>query len=371
MNQALATELESWLWLSLVPGVGPATFILLLQELGDPKNILNSSVATLSRHVPQQLATAIAAGNEPPLLQETRDWFSIPGNDIVTLADADYPQQLLQIAAPPPLLYSKGDLRLLNHAAIAIVGSRNATEQGRQNARSFARHLSQAGLTIVSGMAAGIDRAAHEGGLDGSGSSIAVVGTGLDRVYPASNHDLAHRLSQYGLIISEFSLGTQPLAGNFPRRNRIISGLSLGCLVVESTLNSGSLVTARLAAEQGREVMAIPGSIHSPQSKGCHMLIKQGAKLVESAADILEELRWSPPEPVGVNETVSPPNAYDDADVEAATLLPALGFDPTDIDTLCERTGLTVDKVCAILLKLELEGLVSCLPGGRYQQIRR
>ncbi len=367
MNQAIAPELESWLRLSLVPGVGPATFVLLLQELGDPENILNSSVATLSRHVPQQLARAIAADSASALLQETRDWLGTPGNDIVTLADTDYPQKLLQIAAPPPLLYSKGDLRLLNQAAIAIVGSRNATEQGRQNARNFARHLSQAGVTIVSGMAAGIDRAAHEGGLDGRGSSIAVVGTGLDRVYPASNHDLARRLSQSGLIISEFPLGTQPLAGNFPRRNRIISGLSLGCLVVESTLNSGSLVTARLAAEQGREVLAIPGSIHSPQSKGCHLLIKQGAKLVETAADILEELRWNLPAPESVGEAAGTVPV----DADAVALLPALGFDPTDVDTLCERTGLTVDKVCAILLKLELEGLVSCLPGGRYQQISR
>lgn len=367
MNRALPPHLEPWLRLSLVPGVGPATFIRLLQEFGDPQHVFDSTAATLSRCIPAKLAQAILGADLQEQLTEVSDWLNTAGNTIITLADEHYPQLLLQADAPPPLLYAKGSLWLLNQPSIAIVGSRNATAQGMETARQFASHLSQAGLTVVSGMAAGIDRAAHEGGLAGAGSSIAVIGTGLDRVYPARNRDLAHQLAESGLIVSEFPLGTQPLATNFPRRNRIISGLSLGCLVVESTMNSGSLVTARLATEQGREVMAIPGSIHSPQSRGCHHLIKQGAKLVETAQDVLEELRWQTR--AAVPASGEPPALA--VDGESAAVLTALGFDPQAADQLGERTGLTPDKVCAILLKLELEGLVSCLPGGRYQRICR
>ena len=356
-------ELQAWLALSFVPGVGPSNFIRLLQDIGSPELILQSSIATLSRSVKAPLAQQIKQAQDPTLLSQTCEWLQQPENHLLTLADSEYPQQLLQLPDPPPLLYLKGRRELLRSRSIAIVGSRNATEQGNQNARLFARHLSDAGFCIVSGMASGIDRAAHEGGLAGQSSSIAVVGTGLDRIYPARNRDLAHQLAQDGLIISEFSLGIQPLAGNFPRRNRIISGLSLGCLVVEATLNSGSLVTARLAAEQGREVMAIPGSIHSPQSKGCHQLLKQGAKLVESAQDVLEEIGL----PVS-NATPQKDNrSSSTTDVDYENILEKMAFDPCPVDVICNRTGLTADKVCAILLKLELEGLVSCLPGARYQ----
>ena len=231
----------------------------------------------------------------PRHCQRREAWLEDPANDIVTLADTRYPRQLLQIPDPPPLLHVKGRVELLSRPALAIVGSRNATAQGMANAEAFARTLSDAGLTIVSGLALGIDAAAHRGGLAGSASSVAVLGTGADIVYPARNRALAHELAAGGALVSEFPLGMKPLAGNFPRRNRLISGLALGCLVVEAAADSGSLITARLAAEQGREVFAIPGSIHSPLAKGCHALIKQGAKLVESARDILEELRMGAP----------------------------------------------------------------------------
>ena len=224
-------------------------------------------------------------------------WIDQPGNDLLTLADARYPAALLQIADPPLLLYVRGRVELLSHPALAIVGSRSATPAGTRDALAFAETLSNAGLTIVSGLALGIDTAAHRGGLAGASSSIGVVGTGLDRVYPARNRHLAHQLAEDGVLVSEFPLGTPPFPSNFPRRNRVISGLCRGCLVVEAALRSGSLITARQSLEQGREVFAMPGSIHSSLSKGCHWLIKQGAKLVETAQDVLEELGLAALEP--------------------------------------------------------------------------
>lgn len=280
----------------------------------------------------------------------------------MTLADADYPRLLLETAGPPPVLYAKGRRELLGRPALAVVGSRNATPQGLRDAEAFSRALSDAGLTIVSGLALGIDAAAHAGGLDGTASSVAVVGTGLDRIYPARNKALAHRLVEYGLIVSEFPLGTPPLAANFPRRNRLISGQSLGTLVVEAAPGSGSLVTARLAAEQGREVFAIPGSIHSPLARGCHQLIRQGAKLVESAADVLEELAWK--------SGGAPAEALSAApETPADPVLEAFDAAPVTLDTLAMRTGLTLDALSAKLLTLELEGHVAQLPGGRFQKL--
>jgi DNA processing protein len=284
------------------------------------------------------------------------EWLRDPLNHIYTVADADFPQSLLNTVDPPMLLYVKGRADLLNVRSLAVVGSRNATTQGLRNAEAFSKSISDAGLCIVSGMAHGIDAAAHLGGLDGLGFSIAVVGTGLDKVYPAANRNLAHRLAQAGTIVSEFPLGTPPLAANFPRRNRIISGLSLGCLVVEASLQSGSLITARMALEQGREVFAIPGSIHSPQSKGCHALIKQGAKLVETAQDVLEELGYR-------NFASSPKISAEHP------LFAHLGFDPLDLDALVQRSGLTIAELSAILLQLELDGHIASLPGGLYQRI--
>ena len=352
----LDATLASWLTLSQVPGLGNEGLRRLLQAYGSPEAILNASVASLSDHVRPVVARAIVDEIDPSYFESVAAWLDDPQNRILTIADDAYPDSLLNISDPPLLLYAKGDVELLNMPALAVVGSRNATAQGLRNAEAFSNSASDAGLCIVSGMAHGIDAAAHLGGLSGASSSIAVVGTGLDKVYPAANRDLAHRLAQSGAIISEFPLGTPPLAANFPRRNRIISGLCMGCLVVEASLQSGSLITARMALEQGREVFAIPGSIHSPQSKGCHALIKQGAKLVECAQDILEELgyllKMNPSQPVSEHP-----------------LFVHLGFDPLDLESLSQRSGLTVSELSAILLQLELDGHVASLPGGLYQRI--
>jgi DNA processing protein len=356
-------ELASWVALTQVPGLGGEGMRRLLTAFGSPEQIFAASHLALRQHVKPAVAEAIARGPDETELDSLADWLSAEGNCIVTLADHDYPQALLNIPDPPPLLYAKGNRALLNQSSLAIVGSRNATAQGIGHAESFSSAISTAGLCIVSGMAHGIDSAAHRGGLRGRGSSIAVVGTGLDRVYPAVNRELAHELAEGGLLLSEFSLGTPPLAANFPRRNRIISGLSLGCLVVEAGMQSGSLITARMALEQGREVFAIPGSIHSPQAKGCHSLIKQGAKLVENAQDILDELSNHIP---GL-PLATPPDAGATPPGEHPILV-HMGYDPLGMDILCERSGLTIEALSAILLQLELEGRVAALPGGLYQR---
>lgn len=356
-------DIYLWVGLSLIPGLGDASYRKLLGALGGPKEIYAASYAALSSVVDRNVADQIRRGADRDGLSPLAAWLDNPENHVITLADADYPQALLQIPDPPPLLYLKGRRELLNRPALAVVGSRNATPQGLTNAESFSRSLSDNGLCIVSGLATGIDAAAHRGGLGGAASSIAVVGTGLDIVYPSSNHLLAHELAQHGALISEFPLGTQGKAHNFPRRNRIICGLALGCLVVEAAIRSGSLITARLAAEQGREVFAIPGSIHSPVSRGCHALIKQGAKLVECANDILDELKWASP------QIFAPASADPKPESNFQILLDALGFDPAAIDELTSRSGLTSDSVCAMLLQLELDGRIASLPGGLFQQI--
>lgn len=360
---ALDTDLESWLRLSLISGLGDQSLRKLLVAFGAPQQILAASHAALTKVVPAAVAAAISNGGaSADKLGAISRWLEEPTNRVVTLADTHYPQALLQTPDPPPLLYVKGRAGLLNHDALAIVGSRSASPQGIANAESFARVLSEAGLTIVSGLALGIDAAAHRGGLAGAASSVAVVGTGLDIVYPARNRDLAHRLAEQGAILSEFPLGTPALAANFPRRNRLICGLARGCLVVEAALQSGSLITARLANEQGKEVFAIPGSIHSPLSKGCHLLIKQGAKLAESAQDIMEELRLP-------TSTPSPADSPLSTEPRAQALLDQLGFEPCDIDALCARCGLKSDAVSSLLTQLEIEERVAALPGGLYQRI--
>lgn len=351
-------ELASWLAFNQISGLGNEGQRRLLQAFGSPALVFAASTPALQKIVKPAVAAAIAQGWDEATLAPTAEWLVDPLNHIITLADADYPQQLLNLADPPIMLYAKGRRALLNHPALAIVGSRHATPQGVSNAEAFAYAISNAGLSIVSGLAHGIDAAAHRGGLRGKGSSIAVVGTGLDKVYPAANRQLAHQLATEGLLVSEFPLGTPPLAANFPRRNRIISGLSLGCLVIEASLQSGSLITARTALEQGRDVFAIPGSIHSPQAKGCHHLIKQGAKLVEAAQDILEELGHVIPAAVKQSSAVEDP-----------PLLAYMGFDPIDINTLCQLSGLSVEVLSASLLQLELDGIVAPLPGGLYQRI--
>jgi DNA processing protein len=351
-------ELAAWIDLSLVPGLGGQTLRALLSTFGLPRNVLDAPAALLTRAVPEPIARAILEGNREAAIERALQWSALAGHRIVTLADAGYPKQLLEIPDPPALLYVVGDLALLSSASLAVVGSRNATPQGASNAQAFARALSDAGLPIVSGLALGIDSAAHRGGLEGRAGTIAVLGTGADIVYPRQNEALAREIATRGAVVSEFALGTPPLQANFPRRNRLISGLARGCLVVEAAHPSGSMITARLAAEQGRDVFAIPGSIHSPLAKGCHALIKQGAKLVDTAQDVLDEL--------GIGGA-SPKS--DALPARAGGLLAHMGFDPFDIDTLVARSGLTADAVSAMLLQLELEGRVGSLSGGLYQRV--
>lgn len=371
-------ELGAWLRLLQTPGVGPETARKLLTAFGPPQVLWAQAPSAWQAVVGSRIAQAMA---HPPeglsaLIETSWAWLQSAPNQraIVALGDQDYPAPLLEMADPPCLLYATGRIAQLRHLqatrALAIVGSRNPTPQGRLNAQAFAKNLAQSGLTIVSGLALGVDGAAHEGALEGGAASplatIAVVGTGLDRVYPKQHLPLAHRIAEQGLILSEYPLGTPPLNANFPRRNRLIAGLSQGTLVVEAALESGSLITARLALEQGREVFAIPGSIHSPQSKGCHALIRQGAKLVESAHDVLEELRL--PEPFFAPTPLTP---QDGAAPHKDSLLSHLGHDPVSLDALQARCGLDTATLQARLLELELDGSIERLPGGLFQQLVR
>jgi len=362
-------ERAGWLRLTLTPEIGPRTARELLAAYGLPDSIFAVGRGSLQQHVPQRLATVLAAPATAEIagaIKAVERWLAIDAaHSLLTLADDDYPRPLLATADPPPVLFAVGRRELLQRPSLAIVGSRSATQQGAANAEAFAAHLAHAGLTIISGLALGIDAAAHRGALkaldDGAGAStIAVLGTGVDVVYPASNRALAEAIRRRGLLLSEFALGTPGIAHNFPRRNRIISGLARGVLVVEAALRSGSLITARLAAEAGREVFALPGSIHSPTAKGCHRLIKDGAKLVESAQDILDELRIDARAP---RPRPPRPPAHD-------ALLAALGFDPVDLDTLVARTGRDAGALTAELLELELAQDVERLPGNRYQRLR-
>ena len=380
-------ELAAWLRLTLTPGVGNDTARRLLAAFGLPQAIFAQGSAALRQVVTPVQASALAQAPEglPALLHATLAWLAgaqagLPRR-VITLGDAAYPGGLLAIEDPPVLLYATGQLQLLQPAwpgpALAMVGSRNPTPQGEQNARQFARHLSAAGLTIVSGLALGVDGAAHDGALlavDEAApaqrlATVAIIGTGIDRVYPREHRALAHRIARHGLILSEYPLGTPPLPANFPKRNRLIAGLAQGTLVVEAALQSGSLITARLAAEQGKEVFAIPGSIHSPQSRGAHALLRQGAKLVETAQDVLEELRMPTAAPAPVADKPGEQAATPDSD--NAALLAALGADPVGFDALQARTGLPTDVLQARLLELELEGRVGRLPGGLFQRLAR
>lgn len=360
--------LASWLQLTLTPGLGAATIRELLSQFGLPENVLATKRAELARFASAEALQALGSDAVAKSVERALAWLERPGHWVVTLSDPSYPRLLLEIPDPPPLLYCRGRTELLNRPALAVVGSRNATAQGANNAEQFARSFSSAGLTIVSGLAQGVDAAAHRGGLAAEGSTIAVLGTGVDNPYPLANAALAADIAARGLLISEFALGTKAFAYNFPRRNRMISGLAQGCLVVEAALASGSLITARSAAEQGREVFAVPGSIHSPLSKGCHALIKAGAKLVESAEDVLSELATfrrsgfaSTRSPAAV-PTGSPGGADE-------PLLACMGFDPVDVDSICARAGLPAERVSADLLRLELDGRVAVLPGGLYQRL--
>lgn len=399
-------DLAAWLRLTLTPGVGNATARRLLATFGLPQSIFDQSGATLRQIVPPLQASALLStpAELPALLETSWQWLDdarqasvVDGiqRQIVTLGDAAYPAALLDIEDPPLMLYLLGQalpadvnqsengpapLEMAARRGIAIVGSRNPTPQGETNARQFARELAETGLTVVSGLALGIDGAAHLGALEGAEArgldraiaTIAVVGTGLDRVYPKKHLALAHRIARHGLLVSEYPLGTPPVSANFPRRNRIISGLSLGTLVVEAALKSGSLITARMASEQGKEVFAIPGSIHASQSRGCHALIRQGAKLVETAQDVLEELRLPMGQPPATSGSIADGDFSATRELESVpedALTAALGFDPVGLDALMARTGLDAARLQAGLLELELEGAVARLPGGLYQRL--
>ena len=366
-------ELKAWLRLTLSPGVGNDTARKLLAAFGSAEAVFEQSEAALRQLGGDKLASAITT--EPPklaeLLQATMDWLAASEERVVApVGSALYPAALLNIEDPPLVLYMMGSLlnrgqEAVNNMAsnLAMVGSRNPTPQGEANARQFAKAFSEQGLCIVSGLALGVDGAAHDGALLGGGATIAVVGTGLDRVYPKKHLALAHRIAASGLIISEFPIGTPPMNANFPKRNRIISGLSVGTLVVEAALKSGSLITARLASEQGKDVFAIPGSIHSPQSRGCHYLIKQGAKLVETAQDVMEELKIPLPPSMSSSDDGDEPPESD------SSFLSALGFDLVSLDALQARTGLPTPELQAKLLGLELDGFVRRLPGGLFQRM--
>jgi DNA processing protein len=369
-----AEELAGWIRLEQTPGVGPDTARKLLSAFGLPENIFTADYSALCKTVPERIAQALLASpseQTAALIEKTCAWSGHPGNCVLTLADSGYPPNLLDIPDPPLILYVKGRLELLTRRAIAIVGSRNATVQGAANARQFANTLSRAGFTIISGLALGIDAAAHQGALQAEGdsspgSTVAVIGTGADIVYPARNRDLAHQIAERGCIVSEYALGTPAIAANFPRRNRIISGLACGVLVVEAAAQSGSLITARMALEQGRDVFAIPGSIHSPLSRGCHLLIKQGAKLVESAGDILEEIAQAP----STRHTMVPQD-YDSHTASHSNhpLLDIMGFEPVDINLLAQHAKMNIGSLNAHLLTLELAGEIEMLPGGACRRL--
>ena len=379
-------ELRHWLRLQLTPGVGNATARKLLAALGLPEQVFQAAPATLAQLVS---ATQCAALCEEPeglaaLWDTTWQWLQTAPerHRVIPLGDAHYPSSLLQTEDPPLLLYAIGAASVwsqqflgdCHHRCLAIVGSRNPSAQGQENARLFARELAQQGWTVVSGLALGIDGAAHAGALDGAPlgevATIAVVGTGLDRVYPRQHKALAHRIAEHGILLSEYPLGTPPLSANFPKRNRLISALARGTLVVEAALQSGSLITARLALEQGKDVFAIPGSIHTPQARGCHALIKQGAKLVESALDILEELD-------GTQRSIATSFVARSLDFTGADeqntdpLLKHLGSDPVGLDALLARTGLETSRLQAQLMALEIQGAVARLPGGLFQRVHR
>lgn len=372
-------ELRAWLGLLLVPRLGAVRARRLLAALGSPQAVLAASASVWSdvlgqRWLPE--ACQPDASLWEAHTQRTTHWLAEGASSgepraLVTLADSRYPWALLEVADPPLLLFAQGRLALLSRPMLAVVGSRNATPAGCDNAHAFAQSLSEAGVTIVSGLAEGIDAAAHRGALaavathgEQAGSTVAVVGTGLDVVYPSKHRSLAQQMAQQGLLLSEFWLGAEPRPAHFPKRNRVVAGLSQGTLVVEAALQSGSLITARLAADMGREVMAIPGSIHSPHSKGCHALLKQGAKLVETAQDVLEELHLSAaaPDSAAAQPLANGPHGTD-------PLLHAMGFDPISQEALSLRTGMGPTELGARLLELELTGQVSRLPGMRFQRL--
>lgn len=360
------TDLRFWLALARAPGLGARGAFELL-NLVSPEQLFGSTLPSTVRAALKETTREYLRAPDWSAVDTDLAWLaSSPLNHVITLHDAGYPLALKEIADPPLLLFVHGNAALLRSTQLAMVGSRNPTPQGIDNATAFAGALAQSGLTITSGLALGIDAACHRGALAGGGYTIAVTGTGLDRVYPQRHHALAHEIAARGALVSEYPPGTPPLKEHFPRRNRIISGMSLGTLVVEASLNSGSLITARLAADQGREVFAIPGSIHSPLARGCHALIRQGAKLVESAQDVLEELQVQLPLPqIAADDAAT---GITELTAKQQRVLESVGFEPTSIDRVVERTGLTADVVSSILVLLELSNQVIS-SGAQFSRI--
>jgi DNA processing protein len=359
---AAETTLRAWLALVRAPDIGPRTLLPLLAESPDPASWFDNPPTSAPRRLRNYLRSPDWDG-----VDRDQSWLEAPDRHLIRFGAEGYPALLARLPDPPIALFVQGQADLLGLPQLAMVGSRNPTAGGKQTAHEFARHLAASGLVITSGMALGIDAAAHRGALQG-GTTIAVTGTGLARVYPASHRELAHQISAQGALVSEFPPETPPLAGHFPRRNRLISGLSAGTLVVEATLKSGSLITARLALEQGREVFAIPGSIHNPMARGCHALIREGAKLVETAQDIVEEIVPLLGE-FRAEAGLEPPTSTDllvQHDPDHERLLEAMGHDPIAVDTLIARTGFLPEAVSSMLLLLELEGHVSSQAGGLF-----
>jgi DNA processing protein len=354
-------SLLKWLQLSLTYGVGPATFLKLIQHFGTVEAVYEQNINVLSSIVSKGIAAAILKAETLEQAQSLINWQQQDTirRHIITLNDDCYPETLAEIDQPPVILFAEGNIDLLSRNKIAIVGTRHPTNYGIENARNFAETLANNGLTVVSGLAAGIDRFAHEGALKSQSSTIAVIGTGLDIVYPASNRAIFQQIREHGLIISEFPLGTPPINNNFPRRNRIIVGLSQACLVVESAIDGGSMISANFALETGRDVIAIPGSIHNPMARGCHKLIKQGAKLCETANDVLDELKLI------INNNISNSSNHDTDDV----VLLAMGFEPILLDHLCVKLNLDFSVLCGKLLELELDEKIINCGGGRYQRL--
>ena len=391
-------ERFAWLQLAFTPYIGAESFLVLLQQFGSAQAALNApadKIAALVRH--KQAAESWRNADKRALAQRSAEaalqWETQDGCRLLLLQDDDFPEMLTQGITAPPVLFLRGNAELLHTPSAAIVGSRHATPQAMRIAKDFGRALSEKGIPVVSGMASGIDTAAHQGALQADGGTIAVWGTGIDRIYPPSNKNLAYEIAERGLIVSEFPLDTRPFAGNFPRRNRLIAALSQLTLVVEAALESGSLITAKLAAEMGREVMAVPGSIDNPHSKGCHKLIKDGAKLVECLDDILHEcpqlLQNTPVPSYSINKTVKPksdqtkqlqpktiadepqrPSENLPVTPSTSALLEAMGYDPIHPDILAQQTNTTAADVYAQLLEYELDGIVAALPGGRYQRVK-
>ncbi len=364
-------ELASLLVLLHAPGLGPRRIHALLEHFGSARAVTALTVARLRAQGLGEATAAAVTAPETTRIEADLAWGRDRHHRLLTWRDPDYPERLRELIDAPPVLFAVGDPEILGLPQIAVVGSRNPSPEGRANAADFAAHLGGCGFVITSGLAEGIDTAAHEGALHVRAPTVAVAGTGPDRVYPAANRALAHKVAAQGVLVSEFPPGTPPAAANFPRRNRIISGLSLGVLVVEAARRSGSLITARYAMEQGREVFAIPGSIHNPLARGCHRLLREGAKLVETADDILEELASQlqlPTDAGGPPAAVGTP-AADALEEDYRKLLEEMGYGPVSVDALVERSGLTAESVSSMLLLLELQGHVASAPGGLYRRI--